>query len=98
MGWLNDHIGDAVTLHAFHGFAYIVDMYTVTLFQFFQDHFTGPGTVYVVLQKGLCDILFNTVDGFFSCIVVAGAKTYNEDGFGCYFLCCVHKVIKILSI
>ena len=84
MGWLNCHIGNAVTLHTFHGFSYIIDVYTVTLFQLFKDHFAGPGTVNMVMRKCLCDILFNTVNGFFSCIVITGAKAYNEDRFGCW--------------
>ena len=83
LGGLNCYIGNAVTLHAFHGFSYVIDVYTITLFQLFKDHFAGPGTVNMVMRKCLCDILFNTVNGFFSCIVITGAKAYNEDSFGC---------------
>ena len=30
---MNCYIGNAVTLHAFHGFSYVIDVYTITLFQ-----------------------------------------------------------------
>lgn len=63
MGRLYDHFCDAVCDHLFHGLGYVVDPDIVPFQKFCHDHFTGPGTVNLIIREMFSDALFNHIDG-----------------------------------
>ena len=94
MGRLYDHFCDAVCDHLFHGFGYVVDPDIVPFQKFCHDHFTGPGTVNLIIREMFSDALFNHIDGLFAGIRKTGTETDHQNRFSCFR----HKVLFLSSI
>ena len=94
MGRLYDHFCDAVCDHLLHGFGYIVDFDIVSCQKFCHDHFTGPGTINLIIGEMFTDTLFNHIDGLFAGIRKTGTETDHQNGF----FCCRHNVLFLSSI
>ena len=62
--------------------------------KFCHDHFTGPGTVNLIIGEMFSDALFNHIDGLFAGIRKTGTETDHQNRFSCFR----HKVLFLSSI
>ena len=76
---LHDEVADSICRSTGQSFIHIVDLQSVTLFQFINDDLTGKCTAHFILRVCRSNGVFDRPDGQIPALIVAGAERYHQD-------------------